>query len=76
MIDIKQLAIELGQRIRETRKLQGISVLGLARMTGLNRNTITELELGCGKKCTTTLLTLVAISNALDYPLAEMLGDY
>jgi transcriptional regulator with XRE-family HTH domain len=44
--DVSEAAVKLGQRIRVARIRRGWSVVDLASKAGVNRNTLTALELG------------------------------
>jgi transcriptional regulator with XRE-family HTH domain len=59
-----------GARLRELREARGLSVSQLARMTGLGKGTLSELERG---RRNPTLQTLYAVTTALGVPLSAAL---
>lgn len=61
-------AIRLGSRIRELRKLKGISQLELVYDMDMSMNTISGIELG---KISPKVETLMKIANKLDINIAE-----
>ena len=60
--EVSGLVVQLGQRIRVARIRRGWSVVELASRAGVNRNTLTALELG---KSGTALGTCVTVLWAL-----------
>jgi transcriptional regulator with XRE-family HTH domain len=60
----------IGATVRELRARTGVSLLELARRSGVARGTITALEAGDGNP---TVDTLYALANALGVPLSELL---
>lgn len=62
-------AIRLGSRIRELRKLKGISQLELVYDMDMSMNTISGIELG---KISPKVETLMKIANKLDIDIAEI----
>jgi XRE family transcriptional regulator, regulator of sulfur utilization len=68
------LALATGARLRELREARGLSVSQLARLTGLGKGTLSELESG---RRNPTLQTLFAVTTALGVPISAALppGD-
>lgn len=62
----------LGERIREIRKMKGLSILDLKEKTGLSKSTISDLENG---KSSPTAETLQKIANALEVDIREFFND-
>lgn len=65
----KDFAIQLGSRIRELRKLKGVSQLELAYDMDMSMNTISGIELG---KISPKIETLKKIAQKLDINIAEL----
>lgn len=61
----------LAANLRRLRRSNGMSVVELARRSGMSRATLTQLESGGGNP---TLDTLYALANALDAPLADLIA--
>jgi transcriptional regulator with XRE-family HTH domain len=64
------LSSATGARLRELRQARGLSVSELARMTGLGKGTLSELESG---RRNPTLQTLYTLTTALGVPLSAAL---
>ncbi|HEX4842288.1 MAG TPA: helix-turn-helix transcriptional regulator [Limnobacter sp.] len=62
--------LQLGDAIREKRKLLGMSQEALADACGVERSHMGKIERG---ERNVTILNLLRISNALDCPLSELL---
>lgn len=67
MID-NDFAIRLGSRIRELRKLKGISQLELVYDIDMSMNTLSGIELG---KISPKIETLIKIANKLEIDISE-----
>lgn len=65
----EDFAIQLGTRIRELRKLKGVSQLELAYDMDMSMNTISGIELG---KISPKIETLKKIAQKLDINIAEL----
>jgi DNA-binding XRE family transcriptional regulator len=66
---VAERVVQLGQRIRVARIRRGWSVADLASKAGINRNTLTALELGKGGTSLTaccSVLWALGLDNALD----------
>ncbi|MZD09231.1 helix-turn-helix domain-containing protein [Streptomyces sp. SID5785] len=63
---------EVGRRLRELRRADGLSLSELARRSGVGKGTLSELESG---RRNPTLETLYALATALGRPLGAVLGD-
>lgn len=70
--ELTEILMKLGDKIRTARHDQGISLLGLAEMTGLSRSMISLVERGLAAP---SIGTLVAISSQLQTPLSELMTD-
>lgn len=68
-MDEDDFAIQLGSRIRELRKLKGISQLDLAYDMDMSMNTISGIELG---KISPKIDTLKKISKKLNINISEL----
>lgn len=68
----RDLAGRVGRRIRRLRQEQHVTLSKLARVSGLGKGTLSELENG---RRNPTLETLVAITSVLDAPLSSLLQD-
>jgi XRE family transcriptional regulator, regulator of sulfur utilization len=64
------LSLATGRRLRELREDRGLSVAELARLTGLGKGTLSELETG---RRNPTLETLYAVTTALGVSLSAAL---
>jgi transcriptional regulator with XRE-family HTH domain len=64
------ISVATGARLRELRADHGMSVSELARLTGLGKGTLSELESG---RRNPTLQTLYAVTTALGVPLSAVL---
>ena len=64
-----EFAIRLGERIRELRKIKGISQLELAYDMDMSMNTISGIELG---KISPKIETLRKIASKLDVEMGEL----
>ena len=63
----------VGRRIREAREREGLSVSGLARLAGVSRRTLTEIEAG---RANPTLSNLAALAESAGVPLEDLVaGD-
>lgn len=62
-----------GTAIGQLRERRGLSIVQLAFISGLNRDTIAAIERGDSSP---TFRTLLAISGALSLPLSEVMGRY
>ena len=60
----------LGRRLRQLREEQGLSIAGLASLTGLEPNDISTMEAG---ELDIPLTTLVALARALGTTPAQLL---
>lgn len=58
-------AVQLGERIRQLRREKGLSLNALARVSGLSRGHVSDIEHG---KVVMTLGTLVRLAVPLDTP--------
>ncbi|MFF8828732.1 helix-turn-helix domain-containing protein [Streptomyces sp. NPDC015131] len=65
------LADQVGHRVRELRKEQGVSLSELARRSAIGKGTLSELESG---RRNPTLETLYALTRALGVPLSGVLS--
>jgi transcriptional regulator with XRE-family HTH domain len=61
----------VGQRLRELREAQGVSLSALARQAGIGKATLSRLETGAQNP---TLETLYAVTGQLGVPLAAVLA--
>jgi HTH-type transcriptional regulator, competence development regulator len=68
----KKLLVDVGQRIRETRAAQGLSLEQLARLTGISAPALSLIETG---KRDPRLTTLKRIADALRVPPATLMAD-
>lgn len=68
--ELNEILTSLGDKIRTARHEQGISLLGLAEMTGLSRSMISLVERGLAAP---SIGTLVAISSQLQTPLSDLM---
>lgn len=59
-----------GRRVRSLRKEQGHSLRGFAKITGINRSHLSDIELG---RVNVTLETLMCLAYALEVDVAELL---
>lgn len=66
------LQVALGQRVRRLRARRGITRKVLAQIADVSERHLANLEAGDGNP---SVLILQQIANALDCPLAELLGD-
>jgi DNA-binding XRE family transcriptional regulator len=66
----KKLLAVVGQRLRETRAAQGLSLEQLARLTGISAPALSLIETG---KRDPRLTTLKRIADALRVPLATLI---
>lgn len=64
--------IRFGQNLRQARVAAGLTQAELARKARLSENTISRLERG---HCGMSILTFVALVNALNTRPAHLLGD-
>lgn len=62
---------ELGRRLRTRREALDLGVAETARAAGISRRTLTEAEAG---RANPTLVVLLGLAEALEVPLAELLG--
>jgi XRE family aerobic/anaerobic benzoate catabolism transcriptional regulator len=62
----------LGERVRSLRARRGMTRRGLAQQSEVSERHLANLELGVGNA---SILVLRQIADALDCPLAELLGD-
>lgn len=62
----------IGKRIAQFRKRAGLTQMELGTAAGLHGQTISDLERGVN---TPVLTTLMAIAQALDIPLAELVDE-
>ncbi len=73
MVDNYELTIKnIGKKIKHLRKLHGISLLKLSKISGISHTAIHFLEKGKSKP---TLRTLYAVANALGKPLEFFLKE-
>lgn len=68
----KKLLVDAGQRIRETRAAQALSLEQLARLTGISAPALSLIETG---KRDPRLTTLKRISDALRAPLSMIVAE-
>jgi Predicted transcriptional regulator with C-terminal CBS domains len=68
----KKLLVDAGQRIRETRAAQALSLEQLARLTGISAPALSLIETG---KRDPRLTTLKRISDALRAPLSMIVEE-
>lgn len=61
----------IGERLREARTARGLSLGALAGQAALGKGTLSEIENGLRSP---NLSTLYALANALELPLASLLG--
>lgn len=66
-----ELSAIVGERLREARTARGLSLGALAGQATLGKGTLSEIENGLRNP---NLSTLYALANALDLPLASLLG--
>ena len=66
------LQAALGQRVRRLRARRGITRKVLAQIADVSERHLANLEAGDGNP---SILILQQIANALDCPLAELIGD-
>lgn len=64
------LLLEFGARVRELRRAQGLTQVGLAEISGLNRVTIAKIETG---QLDVQLSTLDRLAAGLDLPVSDLL---
>jgi transcriptional regulator with XRE-family HTH domain len=62
----------IGKRIAQLRKRAGLTQMELGTAAGVHSQTISDLERGVN---TPVLTTLVAIAQALNIPLADLVDD-
>lgn len=60
---------QLGNRITELREKKGLSISQLAKLSGISKSTLWEIE---NNKITPTISTLWSIANALGVPFGEL----
>ncbi len=65
----KKHLVKLGQHIREVRERQGMSQEQLALEAGVPYSSVNEIEAG---KTNPTIASLMALAEALDIPLREL----
>src|SRR5262245_55872340 len=68
----KDLAKELGARLRENREKKGLSIRGLARYLGMSPAMISQIELGHGMP---SVATLYAVANQLKIGIDDLFRD-
>ena len=71
--EIDPFLVELGQRVRSLRDRSGITRKALAEATGVSERHLANLEYGEGN---VSVLVLEQVANALQCPLAELIGDF
>jgi transcriptional regulator with XRE-family HTH domain len=62
----------VGERLREARRAQGLSLAALAAAAGVGKGSLSEIENGTRNP---TLATLYAVAGALGLPLATLLAE-
>ena len=62
-------------KLQEARKAAGLSQAGLAKLSGVNVRTIQEYEYGRQIVDTAKLNIIVALAEALQVPMSELLED-
>lgn len=62
----------IGQRLREARQRQGISIRGLARTVEVSSSLISQIETG---RSSPSVSTLYALTNALGISIEDVFGD-
>jgi len=67
-----ELAVDVGERLRATRRSRGLSVAALAAAAGIGKGSLSEIENGSRNA---TLGTLYALAGALGVPLATLLAE-
>ena len=70
--DEREFFIQLGTRIAETRKSQGITQIQMAEMLGVSQQTINSYEVGRRRVPVSTLSTL---ARTLSISIEELLGE-
>jgi XRE family aerobic/anaerobic benzoate catabolism transcriptional regulator len=71
--EIDPFLVALGQRVRSLRDRNGITRKALAEATGVSERHLANLEYGEGN---VSVLVLEQVANALQCPLAELIGDF
>lgn len=69
--EIQALLRRIGERLREARGKAGLSVVELARRSGLSRRTLTEIEAG---RTNPTLASLAALARSAGVELQELIS--
>ena len=67
--DKKQIAIDLGFRIRSIRLSKGLTMEELAAMSGMEYIQISRIELG---KINTTVFQIYRLANSFNYTVAQI----
>ena len=70
-MQIEQLQIKIGERIRDLRELKGISQQNLAAICNFEKANLSRLEAG---RTNPTVATLYKISQALDISVSELVN--
>lgn len=65
-------SVKVGERIKEIREEQGISLEELSRMTGMSPSVLSQIE---NRMLSPSLGALIKISKALGIPLGRFLGE-
>ena len=66
------LSVDVGQRLRQLREEQNISMRGLATKSGLSANALSMIERG---KTSPSVSTLYKLSEALGVPITEFFNQ-
>lgn len=67
------LATDIGKRVREERKKQGISQESLAAQAGIDRSYLGRIERG---EVNVTVQTLWSIKGVLGVSISDLISDY
>lgn len=73
MLEEKDFNVDLGQKIRECRRIAGLTQLHLANRMGLSRTSITNIEKGNQKL---SLFSLYSIALELGVNVQELLPNF
>jgi transcriptional regulator with XRE-family HTH domain len=72
LVVLNGAGMAIGERVREARRMRNISMAALARATHLSKGFISQVESGSS---TPSLGSLGRLADALQVPLASLLGD-
>ena len=66
--------MDLGANLRRLRERHGITQHGLARKSGISRETIAKIE--TGERASIKVITAECLTQALGEPLIALLGEF